>query len=157
MGITSDMWSLRPEDFKQICGCVPPIDEQTAIARFLDYADRRIRRYIRAKEKTDRAAGGAEAGHHPPGRHGPDRCPYRPALPGLQGFRCGVAGGGAGALVVPIESLTLVGPRVQDDFVDAVTGSTSPYIPVSADGIRLIQVETSESAHIGRRDSATLP
>ena len=30
---------------------VPPLSEQTAIVRYLDYADRRIRRYIRAKEK----------------------------------------------------------------------------------------------------------
>ena len=30
---------------------VPPPPEQTAIVRFLDYADRRIRRYIRAKQK----------------------------------------------------------------------------------------------------------
>jgi type I restriction enzyme S subunit len=29
----------------------PPLAEQTAIVRFLDYADRRIRRYIRAKQK----------------------------------------------------------------------------------------------------------
>ena len=29
----------------------PPTEEQTAIVRFLDYADRRIRRYIRAKQK----------------------------------------------------------------------------------------------------------
>ncbi len=29
----------------------PPFDEQTAIVRFLDYIDRRIRRYIRAKQK----------------------------------------------------------------------------------------------------------
>ena len=31
--------------------CIPPFPEQTAIARFLDHADRRIRRYIRAKQK----------------------------------------------------------------------------------------------------------
>ena len=31
--------------------CVPPLPEEAAIVRFLDYADRRIRRYIRAKEK----------------------------------------------------------------------------------------------------------
>ena len=31
--------------------CVPPLPEQTAIARFLDDADRRIRRHIRAKER----------------------------------------------------------------------------------------------------------
>ena len=30
---------------------LPPIGEQTAILRFLDHADRRIRRYIRAKQK----------------------------------------------------------------------------------------------------------
>ena len=31
--------------------CVPPHPEQTAIVRFLNHADRRIRRYIRAKQK----------------------------------------------------------------------------------------------------------
>ena len=30
---------------------VPPVDEQAAIVRFLDHADRRIRRAIRAKQK----------------------------------------------------------------------------------------------------------
>ena len=30
---------------------LPPLSEQIAIVRFLDYADRRIRRYIRAKQK----------------------------------------------------------------------------------------------------------
>jgi type I restriction enzyme S subunit len=50
-GITSDMWSLRPEHFKMIYSCVPPLLEQAAIVRFLDYADRRIRRYIRAKQR----------------------------------------------------------------------------------------------------------
>lgn len=50
-GITSDMWSLRPEHFKMIYSCFPPSSEQAAIVRFLDYADRRIRRYIRAKQK----------------------------------------------------------------------------------------------------------
>lgn len=50
-GITSDMWSLRPEHFKMIYGCLPPLTEQAAIVRFLDYMDRRIRRYIRAKQK----------------------------------------------------------------------------------------------------------
>ena len=50
-GITSDMWSLRPEHFKLIYTCVPPLSEQNAIVRFLDWADRRIRSYIRSKEK----------------------------------------------------------------------------------------------------------
>ncbi len=50
-GITSDMWSLRPEHFKMIYGCLPSIPEQSAIVRFLDHVDRRIRKYIRAKQK----------------------------------------------------------------------------------------------------------
>lgn len=50
-GITSDMWSLRPEHFKLIYTCLPPLTEQTAIVLFLDYIDRRVRRYIRAKQK----------------------------------------------------------------------------------------------------------
>jgi len=50
-GISSDQWSLRPEHFKMIYCCVPPLPEQTAITHFLDYTDRRIQRYIRAKQK----------------------------------------------------------------------------------------------------------
>ena len=50
-GITSDMWSLRPEHFKMIYSCIPPLLEQTAIACFLDHMDHRIQKYIRAKEK----------------------------------------------------------------------------------------------------------
>ena len=43
-GITSDMWSLRAEHFKLIYSLVPPLPEQTAIVRFLDYIDKRIRK-----------------------------------------------------------------------------------------------------------------
>jgi type I restriction enzyme S subunit len=50
-GITSDMWSLRPEHFKLIYSCLPPIAEQAAIVRYLDYVDRRVRRLVRAKRK----------------------------------------------------------------------------------------------------------
>lgn len=50
-GIASDMWSLRPEHFRMIYACVPPIGEQAAIVLFLGHADRRIRRYIAAKKK----------------------------------------------------------------------------------------------------------
>ena len=53
-GITSDMWSLRPEHFRLIYSCLPPLPEQSAIVRYLDHADRRIRRYIRAKQKLIR-------------------------------------------------------------------------------------------------------
>ena len=37
--------------YKRLVCPIPSINEQRAIARFLDHADRRIRRYIRAKEK----------------------------------------------------------------------------------------------------------
>ena len=50
-GITSDMWSLRPEHFKVIYSTCPPPDEQAAIVRFLDHANRKIDGFIRAKRK----------------------------------------------------------------------------------------------------------
>jgi len=50
-GISSDQWSLRTEEFGQIYSCVPSLPEQTAIVRYLDYMDRRIRRYINARKK----------------------------------------------------------------------------------------------------------
>jgi type I restriction enzyme S subunit len=50
-GITSDMWSLRPEHFKMIYACLPPLPEQAAIVRFLDHTDGKIWCYIRNKQK----------------------------------------------------------------------------------------------------------
>ncbi len=50
-GITSDMWSLRPEHFKMIWSALPPADEQAAIIRFLDHANLRIESYIHGKRK----------------------------------------------------------------------------------------------------------
>ena len=50
-GITSDMWSLRPEHFKMIYSSLPSLPEQSAIVRYIDHQDRRMRRYIRAKQK----------------------------------------------------------------------------------------------------------
>jgi type I restriction enzyme S subunit len=43
--------NLDWRDFKYLPCVVPPLPEQSAIVRFLDHADRRIRRYIRAKQK----------------------------------------------------------------------------------------------------------
>ena len=45
------MPGLDREDAYQRLAPVPPLPEQTAIVRFLDHADRRIQRYIRAKQK----------------------------------------------------------------------------------------------------------
>ena len=98
MGRGITVMHIYGDQLKRLSMALPPLLEQAAIVRYLDHADRRIRRYIRAKQKLSHAAGGAEAGHHPPSRHGPDRCPHRPALSGLQALRRGVAGGCAGAL-----------------------------------------------------------
>ena len=43
--------NLDWSDFKYLPLHVPPLPEQAAIARFLDHADERIQRYIRAKQK----------------------------------------------------------------------------------------------------------
>jgi type I restriction enzyme S subunit len=43
--------TLGAADLLDLPVAVPPRDEQAAIVRFLDHADRRIRRYIRAKQK----------------------------------------------------------------------------------------------------------
>jgi type I restriction enzyme, S subunit len=43
--------NLEWKDFKYLPCLVPPLPEQSAIVQFLDHADRRIRRYIRAKQK----------------------------------------------------------------------------------------------------------
>ncbi|HAZ60763.1 MAG TPA: hypothetical protein DCY89_04220 [Gammaproteobacteria bacterium] len=43
--------NLDFSDIKRMPVLVPPSDEQATIVRFLDHADRRIRRYIRAKHK----------------------------------------------------------------------------------------------------------
>ncbi|MCB9651942.1 MAG: restriction endonuclease subunit S [Deltaproteobacteria bacterium] len=50
-GIQSSRLRLYPEEFLRIPLLVPPVGEQHAIAKFIDHADRRIRRYIRAKQK----------------------------------------------------------------------------------------------------------
>lgn len=51
-GITSDMWSLRPEHFKMIYTPEPPPFEQAAIVRFLHWANGRLERTIRVKRKV---------------------------------------------------------------------------------------------------------
>jgi type I restriction enzyme S subunit len=50
-GVRIGQWDLSQARMKGIPFFVPPLPEQSAIVRFLDHADRRIRRYIRAKQK----------------------------------------------------------------------------------------------------------
>lgn len=50
-GIRERSTDFRYDDFGSQPVPLPPLSEQTAIVRFLDYMDSRIRRYIRAKQK----------------------------------------------------------------------------------------------------------
>ena len=50
-GIRERSTDFRFEGFGAQSVPLPPLPEQAAIVRFLDHADRRIRRYIRAKQK----------------------------------------------------------------------------------------------------------
>jgi type I restriction enzyme S subunit len=45
------MWSLRPEHFKMMYTPVPPMEEQALMVRFLEHANGRIERALRAKRK----------------------------------------------------------------------------------------------------------
>lgn len=53
-GITSSRLRLYPDTLLRIPFPCPPADEQAAIVRFLDWADRRIRRVIRARQRRIR-------------------------------------------------------------------------------------------------------
>ena len=50
-GVVESRLRLYTDDLYRLKALLPPLSEQTAIVRFLDHADRRIRRYIRAKQK----------------------------------------------------------------------------------------------------------
>ena len=50
-GITASRLRLYPESFLGIPLLYPPFPEQQSIVRYLDYMDRRIRRYVNAKRK----------------------------------------------------------------------------------------------------------
>ena len=50
-GITDSRLRLYPEQFLGIPLLCPPLAEQQAIVRYLDHADRRIRRYVSAKRR----------------------------------------------------------------------------------------------------------
>lgn len=50
-GVRVGQWDLSEARMREIAFVAPPPAEQAAIVRFLDHADRKIRRYIRAKQK----------------------------------------------------------------------------------------------------------
>lgn len=50
-GVVESRLRLYTDDLFRLSACVPPAAEQTSIARFLDHADRCIRRYIHAKQQ----------------------------------------------------------------------------------------------------------
>ena len=51
MGRGVTVMHIYGDQLKRLSMALPPLLEQAAIVRYLDYADRRIRRYIRAKQK----------------------------------------------------------------------------------------------------------
>jgi type I restriction enzyme S subunit len=50
-GITSDMWSLRPEHFKLIYSCIPSCSDQDSIVDFLRSFDVKVHRFIRNRQR----------------------------------------------------------------------------------------------------------
>jgi type I restriction enzyme S subunit len=53
-GVVESRLRLYTDDLYRLEALLPPLPEQAAIVRFLEYADRRIRRYIRAKQELIR-------------------------------------------------------------------------------------------------------
>jgi len=50
-GVVESRLRLYTDNLYRLEGVLPPLPEQDAIVRFIEYIDRRIRRYIRAKQK----------------------------------------------------------------------------------------------------------
>jgi type I restriction enzyme S subunit len=50
-GVRIGQWDLSEIRMREIAFAIPPLSEQDAIVRFVDHADRRIRRYIGAKQR----------------------------------------------------------------------------------------------------------
>ena len=53
-GVRIGQWDLSQVRMREIPFLVPPLPEQTAIVRYIDHADERIRRYISGKQKLIR-------------------------------------------------------------------------------------------------------
>ena len=69
MGRGTTVKHIYPDEIKHLLFPLPPVSEQAAIVRSLDWANGRLERAIRGEAEGDRAAQRAEAGHHPPCRH----------------------------------------------------------------------------------------
>ena len=93
MGRGITIMHIYSGQLKYLWLALPPPPEQRAIVRYLDYVDRRIRRYVSRQAEAHCAAGGGEAGRRQPGRH-PRPRPQRPP----QALRRRVARRRAGAL-----------------------------------------------------------
>jgi type I restriction enzyme S subunit len=50
-GVRIGQWDLSQARMKEMSFCLPPLPEQASIVRYLGYMDRRIRKYILAKQK----------------------------------------------------------------------------------------------------------
>ena len=95
---TTGLANLNGEVIGNVTLTSPPLPEQTAIVRFLDHADRRIRRYIRAKQKLITLLEEQKQAIIHQAVTGQVDVRTGQPLPGLQALRRRVAGGCAGAL-----------------------------------------------------------
>ena len=86
-------YGLSHSAIKSVWLPLAPLPEQSAIVRYLDHVDQRIRRYIRANQKLIKLLEEQKQAPYPPDRNARPR-PQRPP----QALRRGVAGGRAGAL-----------------------------------------------------------
>ena len=50
-GVRIGQWDLSQARMREISFIIPPLPEQTAIVKYLDHVDRRVRRLVRAKRK----------------------------------------------------------------------------------------------------------
>ena len=72
-GVVESRLRLYTDDLYSLEGLLPPVPDQSAIVRFLEYIDRHIQRYIHAKQKTPPSPfGRTETSYHSPSRHRPD-------------------------------------------------------------------------------------
>ena len=91
-GVVESRLRLYTDDLYRLEALLPPLPEQTVIVRFLDHADRRIRRYIHAKQKLIAMLEEQKQAIIHQAVTGQIDVRTGPALPGLQALRRRVDG-----------------------------------------------------------------
>ena len=98
MGRGVTVMHVYADQLKRFALPIPPLSEQAAIVGFLDYVDRRIRRYVRSKEKLIALLEEQKQAVIDQAVTGQIDVRTGQTYPRLQGLRCRVAARGAGAL-----------------------------------------------------------